>query len=178
MARFIIGSLFLLMISADCYAQQQRPSIPLRDAHLSIPIRREIVSVVAKKLLSEDHHPTPEADILDFFVEYPHLAQDGSKTILVEEPSNPNPDIWLFSVSGAHVIPILADGGQGYGAWGKGFHHGMRDFQTTWITNMETGATKVLRFDGARYRPAYCSVYFVDEDGKLKNGPRGKCNKD
>ena len=176
MARFTGGFLFLMLFSASCRAQEQRLS--LRDAHLSIPIRREIVSIVAKRLLSEDHHPTPEADILDFFVEFPHLAQDGSKTIFVAEYGSPNPDIWLFKVSGAHVIPILADGGQGHGMWGKGFHHGMRDYQTTWITNMETGATKVLRFDGTRYRPAYCSVYFVDEDGKLKNGPRGKCNKD
>jgi hypothetical protein len=197
MARALIGFL-LLTVSANCNAQSPTSSphwqprrsglgnpddagpsrTSLREAHLPNQIRRKIVAVVAKKILSEGYDPKAQVTALDFFVEYPRLAQDRSQTICVKETGNPNTDVWLFRISGGHAIPILADAGQGYGPWGKGIHHGMRDYQTTWIMNMATGGTKVLRFDGIRYRAAYCFAYAMGDDGDLKYGRREKCNKE
>ena len=70
----------------------------------------------------------------------------------------------------------MKGGGFGYTPKGKTYHNGMRDLQTAWNMSCCSGGIEVYRFNGTRYKPAYCLSYTSDDEGNMKFGPKGHCN--
>ena len=81
----------------------------------------------------------------------------------------------IFRRVGNHAVLILTGGGFGVKPASNTYHNGMLDLQTAWNMSCCSGGIEVYRFDGHRYKPAYCYSYETDEDGNMKFGPHGKC---
>ncbi len=115
---------------------------------------------------------------MDFFTEFPKLAQDGRRTISVQAASPfagaHQSELWVFQLLGGHALQILNEDATGYGPYKSAYHNGLRDYQVTVDFDNQRG-TAVYRFDGTRYRPAFCeSNEIADYNPKLVH--RVKCN--
>jgi len=144
--------------------------VALKDAPLPSQVRKDIAAAVAGDFS------------LTSLVSFPKLTPSGKGTILVtggpDDPANGatgNGDIWLFRRVGNHAVLILKGGGSGYGPTGAAYHNGMHDFQTAWNMSCCNGGVEVYRYNGQRYKPAYCYSYETDDDGNMKEGPHGRC---
>ena len=144
--------------------------VALKSAPLPSQVRKDIVAAIAADYA------------LTSWVSFPQLTPNGKGTILVTAgPDDPdtgatgNGDLWLFRQVGNHAVLILKGGGSGYGPTGAAYHNGMHDFQTAWNMSCCSGGVEVYRYDGQRYKPAYCYSYETDDDGNMKEGPHGRC---
>jgi len=160
--------------------------VSLRTAHLPASVRHDIVAAIAKDFADEPKEfPSGRTIALGSWVSFVQLSRTGPKAILVQggpqDPDNGatgNADMWLFRRSGDHAVLILRGGGYSFGpAEGRRtYHNGMIDVQTAWNMSCCSGDVEVYRYNGTRYRPAYCHSYEIDDDGSMKSGPRVPCS--
>jgi len=156
----------------------------LRTAHLPAQVRNDIVTAIAKGFSDQPKEfPSGKRIALTSWVSFVRLSQTGPAVILItsgpDDPGNGatgNGEFWLFRRVGDHAVLIFRGGGFSALPRRSVYHNGMLDLQAAWNMSCCEGAIEVYRFDGVRYRPAYCYSYTVDEDGNMKSGPHGKCN--
>jgi hypothetical protein len=154
----------------------------LRDAHLPAQVKSDIVKIVASHFQDMPDSPSGHTIALSSWVSTMQLARTGPPAIVVsggpddyDNGATGNGDIWLFRRVGNHAVLILSGGGFDFKPASKTYHNGMLDLQTAWNMSCCSGGIEVYRFDGHRYKPAYCYGYETDEDGNMKFGPHGKC---
>jgi hypothetical protein len=155
----------------------------LRSAHLSVPVRNDILMVIEKELKDLDPEVAePRKLALTSWVSCLELARSGPPAILVTSgPDHPatgatgNHELWLFRKVGSNAELILRDGGATYGPTSMTYHNGMRDFKTWGTMGGGQGGGEVFRFDGRRYLPLYCYKTSTI-DGKLNEGAPEPCN--
>ena len=185
------GSLLsVVLLCTSVSAQRDRNGATgdasLQTAALPAQLRSDIVAAIARDFADQARgEPSGRAVALGSWVSFPRLSQTGAPAILVssgpDDPNNGatgNGEVWLFRRVGNHAVLILKGGGYSAAATGKTFHKGMLDFKTAWNLSCCSGSYEVYRYDGARYKPAYCFDYDTDEDGNLKDGPKNRCREE
>lgn len=156
--------------------------VNLRDSALSREIKGEIAAAIAKQFQTIPGEPSGRAIAMTSWVSRIRLAGSGPSAIVVSggpddynNGATGNNDIWIFRVNGGHARLVLTSGGFGLRPASKTRHHGLVDLQTGWNMSCCEGGIEVYRFDGERYKPAYCSSYTSDGDGKMAFGPHVCC---
>ncbi len=170
--------------SHSAFAQAIQVDRSLAKTHLPAQVRADIVASVARYFTGQSkEEPSGRAIAMDSSVEPIRLSRTGPPSLIVTggslDPNNGatgNADQWLFRRVGNHAVLILKGGGFSLGKRGTTYHNGMLDVQTAWNMSCCDGGIEVYRFDGVRYRPAYCMSYTLDEDNNFKEGPRGRCS--
>jgi len=182
------GLLLLLIISVVASAQPDTNAntghASLLTARLPAQVRSDIVATIAKGFSDEPKgFPSGQRIALSSWVSLVRLSQTGPAAILItsgpDDPDNGatgNGDFWLFRRIGNHAVFMLKGGGFSASPRRGAYHNGMLDLQTAWNMSCCEGAIEVYRFDGVRYKAAYCYSYTVDEGDNMKSGPHGKCN--
>jgi hypothetical protein len=178
------GLTLLLLISACATAQTSRSESPparitLREAHLPAAMRDQIASIIVQKIRAEDSDPQLEVNVLDFFTEFPKLAQDGRRTISVQSASPfvgaHESELWIFQLLGRHALQMLNnEDATGYSPYKSAYHNGMRDYQVTAGSGNQWG-TVVYQFDGNQYQRAFCQTSVMDGHNNLRLVHQGKC---
>jgi hypothetical protein len=165
-------------------AAQSRPAgVSLRDAHLPVQVKSDIVAIIAKHFQDMPGSPSGHTIALSSWVSELHLARSGPPVIEIDggpddydNGATGNGDIWLFRRVGNRAVLIFSGGGFTIKPESNTYHNGMLDIHTAWNMSCCNGGIEVYRFDGHRYKPAYCYDYETDDDGNMKFGPHGKCN--
>jgi hypothetical protein len=183
------GWLLFLVIFCRCAPAQSdtnsNTSPPsLKAAHLPAQVRNDIVAAIAEGFQDQPKEfPSGEKIALGSWVSFVRLSQTGPAAILISSgPDDPfngatgNDEIWLFRRVGDRAVLILRGGGYDPSSVRGPYHYGMLDFQTSWNMGCCGGSTKVYRFDGIRYKAAYCYSYAEDEKSGTKYGPHEKCS--
>jgi hypothetical protein len=175
--------LLLLLSSGAAFAAHADGRIVLREARLPQQVKDDIVAVTSKELTDVlfDSKQKPVDAALDFWVSFPKLTRTGQQTIEIDANellagATGNTQIWIFLRVGNHARLIFTGGGSGSSPASTRYHNGLLDVKTAWNMSCCNGGIEVYRFDGRRYRPAYCYGYTRTEDGDLKFGPRTHCD--
>jgi hypothetical protein len=162
---------------------QNTGAVALRDAHLPAQEKNDIVAIIAKHFQDMPGSPSGHTIALSSWVSELHLARSGPPVIEIDggpddydNGATGNGDIWLFRRVGNRAVLIFSGGGFTIKPESNTYHNGMLDIHTAWNMSCCNGGIEVYRFDGHRYKPAYCYDYETDDDGNMKFGPHGKCN--
>jgi hypothetical protein len=163
-------------------AQSPPAGVSLRDAHLPAQVKNDIVAIVAGHFQDMPGSPSGRTIALSSWVSTIQLSRSGPAAIEIDggpddynNGATGNGEIWIFRRIGNHAFLILSGGGFNLHPVAKAYHNGLLDLQTAWNMSCCNGGIEVYRFDGHRYRPAYCYDYETDDDGNMKFGPHGRC---
>jgi len=183
-----LGCILVLLLGCQCISAQSETNLnngenSLRSANLPAHVRRDIVAAIAKDFADEPKEfPSGSKIALGSWVGFVRLSQTGAPAILVtsgpDDPNNGatgNGEFWLFKRAGDHAVLILKGGGFDASPAKGAYHNGLLDFKSSWNMSCCDGGVEVYRFNGVRYKPSYCYSYSSDEDGKVTEGPRGRC---
>jgi hypothetical protein len=185
--RSLVGWFILTIAASPCWADLGHDRSPgqvsLRNAPIPPQMRNDIVRAIARDFADEPKGSLTGRDIaLTSWVSFVPLSRTGARAILIssgaDDPNNGatgNGEFWLFRRVGAHAVLILKTGGFEAVPVRGIYHNGMLDFRTAWNLSCCEGSVAVYRFDGIRYRSAYCSSYTSDQEGNMKYGPRSRC---
>ena len=186
MVRQLVAFLSLIIFCQCAPAQTDTNTnqASLGAAPLPAQVRNDIVAAIAKDFPDQPKEfPSGEQIAMSSWVRFVRLSQTGPAAILIssgpDDPDNGatgNGDFLLFRRHGNRAVIILKGGGFSATPRPGAYHNGMLDIQTAWNMSCCEGGIEVYRFNGVRYKPAYCYSYTEEDEGKLKLGPRGKCS--
>ena len=190
--RSAIYAVLLLALCPNLIAQPD-PSVPaisatLRDTHLPLPLRQDILAQMQKSIFKEwsqvtnGEHTVAQAQkiALDSKVRFLQPSHRGPSAILLSSeqcsPNGVNCLSWLFMTKDGHAVLAFEADGSGIGIEPT-FHHGMPDLSSDERYGHSTdGEIEVYEFNGKTYSSAYCFEYTVDATGKRKESPHEACS--
>jgi len=186
----IVGTLLLpALLPIACLPQTPNlpatapASVALRDAQLPRQVKNDIVADIARGFETIPGEPDGRTIALSSWTSRIRLSPEGPAAVEVDggpddyaNGATGNGDIWIFRIVGNRASLVFKGGGYSFRVLPKTIHNGLRDVETAWNTSCCDGGIEVYRFDGVRYRPAYCYSYQNDPDtDRMTYGKHERC---
>jgi hypothetical protein len=180
----IVGLLLLpALLSIPCQPQAAAPAtVALRDAQFTRQVKNDIVADISRGFETSPGEPDGRTIALSSWTSRIRLSPEGPAAIEVDgDPDDynngatGNGDIWIFRIVGNHASLVFNGGGFNLSVLPKTSHKGLRDIKTAWNMSCCDGGIEVYRFDGVRYRPAYCYSYQDTDSNRMKFGRHKRC---